>query len=157
MFAGESDPPPPCQFPFNDPLLLVSQKQLIHHPILADTKITVDPYTAPATLPVLLAVCNRWPSPFTFPQHCAASRFLLGPSLSDWLSIPRTTWLDRVRLHVGYTLVNIPSRFARIYRSGWDAKRRDAMRRTVEVAVRSQLGNRGPLLESATCYAILLT
>ena len=101
-----------------------------------------DAYVTPATLPVLFCICNRWPIPFNFAQHCTAARHLMGKTLSDWLSVPRTTFRDEVEYKIGMTLANLPSLFARNYRRGWDAKRRDAMRRSVESAVRYELGNR---------------
>jgi hypothetical protein len=101
-----------------------------------------DPYITPATLPVLFSMTNRWPMPFDFSQQCCAARHLIGPSLSDWLSIPRSSLRDEMSYQIGFGLANVPLRFARIYRKGWDEKRRDAMRRSVEFAVRYELGNR---------------
>jgi hypothetical protein len=105
-------------------------------------KATVDPYVTPATLSILFSMCNRWPIPFTFSQQCCAARHLVGPSLSDWLSIPRSSLSDEISYQIGFSLANFPPRFARIYRRGWDEKRRNAMRRSVEFAVRYELGNR---------------
>ncbi|OCL08827.1 hypothetical protein AOQ84DRAFT_292358, partial [Glonium stellatum] len=101
-----------------------------------------DAYITPATLPVLFCICSRWPVPFNFAQHCTGARHLMGKTLSDWLSVPRTTFRDEVEYKIGMTLTNLPPRFARIYRKGWDMKRRDAMRRSVESAIRYELGNR---------------
>jgi hypothetical protein len=72
---------------------------------------------------------------------------MMGDTLSDWLSVPRTTLRDEIEYKVGTTLANLPSQFARVYRKGWDKKRRDAMRRSVEAAVRYELGNS----ESSSC------
>ena len=109
---------------------------------LTPENLNADAYVTPATLPVLFCICNRWPIPFNFAQHCTAARHLMGKTLSDWLSVPRTTFRDEVEYKIGMTLANLPSLFARNYRRGWDAKRRDAMRRSVESAVRCELGNR---------------
>jgi hypothetical protein len=66
----------------------------------------------------------------------------MGETLSDWLSVPRISLKDEIEYRGGFFLTNLPPRFARIYRSGWDQKRRDAMRRSVETSVRFELGNR---------------
>lgn len=138
MFAGEADPPPPCHFPFE--MGLIPDKNRVKR--LTSENPNADAYVTPATLPVLFCICNRWPVPFNFAQHCTAARHLMGKTLSDWLSVPRTTFRDEVEYKIGMTLTNLPSLFARNYRRGWDAKRRDAMRRSVESAVRYELGNR---------------
>jgi hypothetical protein len=65
----------------------------------------------------------------------------MGETLSDWLSVPRTSFKDEIEYRIGFFLSTLPSKFARVYRSGWDKKRRDAMRRSVEASVRFELGN----------------
>jgi hypothetical protein len=57
-----------------------------------------DPYTTPATLPVLFCICDRWPIPFNFAQHRTAARHLMGETLSDWLSVPRTSFRDDLKV-----------------------------------------------------------
>lgn len=138
MFAGEGDPPAPCHFPFDRGL--IADKYQVKR-VIPETR-NADPYTTPATLPVLFCICDRWPVPFNFAQHCTAARHLMGETLSDWLSVPRTSFRDELEYKIGFTLANIPPRFARMYRRGWDEKRRDAMRRSLEAAMSYELGNR---------------
>lgn len=137
VFAGESDPPPPMYFPLEN---LVSKQDRVTRVTLRS--VNLDPWTAPSTLPVLFSVCNRWPSPFTLLDQCTAARNLMGPSLSDWLSVPQTSWIQWFKLHIGYAIVNIPPKFAQVYRKGWDARRRRAMQNSVEAAVVVSLGDR---------------
>lgn len=66
----------------------------------------------------------------------------MGDTLADWLSVPRTSLIKWVLLHVGFVIVNIPATFGQYYRAGWDRKRRAAMQESVQVAVYSALGNR---------------
>ncbi|EME39927.1 hypothetical protein DOTSEDRAFT_82677 [Dothistroma septosporum NZE10] len=137
-FAAEDSPPPPVQFPF-DTNLVPKQQQVQH---ITHITTLADPYASPPTLPVLLCICNRWPIPFTFRQHCAAARQLCGPTLSDWLSIPTTTWFETAQMRLGYFLGALPPRFGRIWRAGWDLKRREAMEASVKGAVELALGLR---------------
>lgn len=137
VFAGESDPPPPSYFPLER--LVPKQDRVIH---VTQKSVNPDPWTSPSTLPVIFSVCNRWPSPFTLLDHCAAARNLMGPSLADWLSVPRTSWMEWLKLHIGFAIGNIPPKFAQIYRSEWDARRRRAMQNSVEAAIIMTLGDR---------------
>lgn len=103
VFAGESDPPPPTQFPF-DQALVPKQDQVIR---VQQTTVKADPWTSPATLAVLFSVCNRWPVQFfNLVNQSAAARAFVGPSLSDWLSIPKTNFSERMKLHVGFAFLN---------------------------------------------------
>jgi hypothetical protein len=138
MFAGETDPPPPVHFPFEK--TLIPAKDQIKHVALASTN--ADPWTSPATLPILFSMSNRWPSPFTFAQNCYAARYLMGPSLADWLSVPIPNFRTEVEYKVGTFVTNIPPRFSRMYRQGWDERRRDAMRKSIVFMVSWELGNR---------------
>lgn len=137
VFAGESDPPPPTYFPLEN---LVPKQDRVTHVVMKS--VNPDPWTSPSTLPVLFSVCNRWPSPYTLLDHCAAARNLMGPSLSDWLSVPRTSWYEWFKLHIGFAIINIPPKFAQVYRAGWDARRRKAMQDSVEAAIIVELGDR---------------
>lgn len=136
-FAGESVPPPPTYFPFET--IVPKQDRVMHVKL---KRVNDDPYLAPATIPVIFSLCNRWPLPWTLLDHCAAARNLIGPTLSDWLSVPKTSWSEWFKLHIGYAIVNIPPQFAQVYRSGWDARRRRAMQNSVEAAVIEMLGHR---------------
>lgn len=66
----------------------------------------------------------------------------MGETLSDWLCVPRATWRDELAYHALFKMANLPALFARVYRRGWDKKRREVMRKSVEKAVRYELGNR---------------
>jgi hypothetical protein len=101
-----------------------------------------DPYTSPATLPVLLCISGRWPLLFNFASHCAATRQLLLPTLSDWLSVPQASWTQNLNVRIGFGLINFPPKFAKVYRAGWDAKMRELMQRDVEASVALALGER---------------
>lgn len=136
--AGESDPPAPCHFPFDRGL--IADKYRVKR--VMPENPNADPYNTPATLPVLFCICDRWPVPFNFALHCTAARHLMGETLSDWLSVPRTSFRDELEYKIGFTSANIPPRFAGMYRRGWDEKRRDAMWRSLEAAVSYELGNR---------------
>jgi hypothetical protein len=56
MFAGESDPPAPCHFPFDRGL--IADKYRVKR--VMPENPNADPYTTPATLPVLFCICDRW-------------------------------------------------------------------------------------------------
>ena len=79
---------------------------------------------------------------------------MMGETLSDWLCVPKATWKDDWMYHVGFKLTNLPGKFARIYRKGWDEKRRKVMRKSVEAAVRFELGNRTFLLLPGIPYCM---
>ncbi|KAI5360183.1 putative ER-bound oxygenase mpaB/mpaB'/Rubber oxygenase, catalytic domain, rubber oxygenase Lcp [Septoria linicola] len=123
IFADESDPPPAVHFPM-DKALVPKSAQIVHPP---QRTTSGDLWTTPATLAVLFSVVGRWPSPFDFQDQVAASRRLMGDTLADWLSVPRTPLIKWVLLHVGFIVVNIPATFGQYYRAGWDRKRRAAM------------------------------
>ncbi|CAK1363021.1 unnamed protein product [Cercospora beticola] len=143
IFAGESFAPPAVHFPMNKadvPKYLQIQHQNSATTSTNGTK--PDVYTTPATLPVLYSVVNRWPSPFTFQDQAAAARRLMGETLADWLSVPRTSLPRKVYLYTSFAVLNIPPTFSQYYRSGWDAKRRNALQRSAELATYELLGDR---------------
>jgi hypothetical protein len=94
MFAGESDPPAPYHFPFDRGL--IADKYRVKR--VMPENPNADPYNTPASLPVLFCICDRWPVPFNFALHCTAARHLMGETLSDWLSVPQTSFRDDLKV-----------------------------------------------------------
>ena len=125
-------------FPFDQAAI---KKRYLNTPTNA-ASTNPDPYVTPATLPVLFCISKRWPIYFNFAQHCAAARHLSGKTLSDWLSIPNSSWIYWARYRFGTWLSSLPPRFARAYRSSWDAKRREIMMRSLDASIKFELGNR---------------
>jgi len=95
------------------------------------------------TMPILRAISNRRPFPKTLAFNCALTRTLLGPSLSDHLGVPSTSFVDGVRVYINRIYVQIPVLFAWYYpRRTWDVTRCVLVRATLPRIVRFQLGMR---------------
>jgi hypothetical protein len=108
--------------------------------------LTSSPETAPflpATIPILHAVSDRQPFPSTFAHHCAVTRLLLGPSLSDHLNVPPTPLAEHIRLYISRITTQVFVLFAYYYpRASWRAKRAALTRASLSRVVMYQLGMR---------------
>ncbi|KAF8508596.1 hypothetical protein BU17DRAFT_56670 [Hysterangium stoloniferum] len=97
----------------------------------------------PTTIPILHAVSNRQPYPSTFVRHCALTRKLLGPSLSDHLKVPSTPFGEHIRLCMSHLTAQIPVLFAYYYpRVSWRATKAALTRASLARLVIYKLGMR---------------
>ncbi|KAG9126430.1 hypothetical protein FRC07_003490 [Ceratobasidium sp. 392] len=97
----------------------------------------------PPTMPILRAISDRPPFPSTLNHNCAMTRFLIGDSLSDHLTVPRTPALTYARLRVRLFLTKLPYLFGKVYKvRDWEARRIRLSREGLSRMVRWQLGLR---------------
>ncbi|VDB87859.1 unnamed protein product [Peniophora sp. CBMAI 1063] len=101
-------------------------------------------HLVPPTLPILRALADRPHTRTSYQYNCALARHLIGPTLSDHLSIPRTTLPVYLRMRLSLAVQALPCHFARVYpRRGWLLARRAALREALVAVVEgSGLGMR---------------